>query len=297
MKGLIPGILVLFLTVSTSAAVAQETDNLRVFAYEPICSDYVLGYSIDLMAEGRLVGHPEKTCNLNVDYSECSTTLSTTLCRVRVQLREWQSCVEEKAKEKLDTTCSWFAESAPLDTPVGSVSVAPNGSGLVAEKCFSEAVAALRERMTILLSPSISPNEQQMALSFNDQLITSLKTHNEQTSSIVCGHYMNIAPSFPDLPTAKALRIALLTSRAAGENRENLFAILRLAFETDRTGINLSRESWFSCFTDLEVEFFVFRAPLDDLISEFEQTCDLFLDEETRADALQDFEEIRILRR
>lgn len=275
--------------LSVSSALPQETDNLRLFAYKPKCSDFILGYSINLMAEGRLVGHPEKSCNLNVDYSACSTTL----CRVGVQLREWQACVAEKATQKLETSCNWFSETAAIDTPVGTGADTPVGSGIVAERCFSEAVSALRERMTILLSPSISPEEQQIALSFNDQLIAALKSHNGMTSNIVCGQHMKVAESFPDLPTAKALRIALLSSHAAVENRSTLFAIMRLAFETSRANIKVPREGWYSCFVDLEVSFFVFRSNLDDLLVNFERTCALFLVEETQTEALQDFGEMK----
>lgn len=282
-------IFLLYYVLSTCAVNAQESDNLRLFAYQPNCTDFVLGYSVDLMAEGRLVGHPERSCALRVDYDGCATTL----CKVNRQLRQWQICVAEKAKEKLEATCSWNSETATLDAPVGSVSDAPIGSGPIAERCFRDASLALRERMTILLSPSIPPEEQLAALAFNDQLITSLKTHEGETSNILCGHHMNIGSSFPDLPTAKSLRIALLSSRAAIENREDLFALLRLSFETHRAEINLSREQWFACLTDLEVAHFVFGTPLDDLISGLNSTCKLFQDEATKDLALEDFEEMK----
>lgn len=281
--------LALFLSYLPSVE-AQETDNLRLFAYEPKCSDYILGYSIDLMAEGRLVGHPKQSCTVSVDYSNCTNTL----CRVGVQLRQWQTCVEEKAKEKLETNCRWNSEGAPLDVPVGSGSVDPVGSGPAAEECYDDAVSALRERMTILLSPSVPPEEQQIALSFNDQRIAILKNYDGKMSNVVCGVHMNLGKSFPDLPTTKALRIALLTARSEGAARQDLFSIIRLAFESDRIGINLPREAWFACFTDLEVEFFVYRRPINELISDFKTTCGLFLDDHTKMSAMLDFEAMRI---
>ena len=270
-----------------SSAVGQSRDRLDLFAYDPQCEDYIVGYSIGLLVEGRLVGRPSNLCELEVDLSGCVTTL----CKVHRQLAAWHDCTARIAKEGPRSTCDWQAEGTrTVAPPLAGGSVDESGE-VQASACFETAALLLRSHLQILLSPTISPDDQDAALDLNLEALEQLRRGDGKTFGIACGHHMAVDSRFPSLPAVKSLRLMIMAQATPEANRPTLFALARLAYEEGLGSRRLPRDLWFGCFVELEYQYFVARKGTDRLFLEPLKLCPTFsANKALRRDALRDLQ-------
>lgn len=283
-------LIVLFAVGFSTPIIGQTTDRLELFAYDPKCEDYVIGYSIGLMAEGRLVGGPSKLCKLDVDLSGCSTAL----CKVNRQLAAWHDCVAKHASPKGKAFCDWHSREFQMATPALGDYADAAGNSTSASFCFETAASLLRDHMTILLSPTLDPDDQDAALALNLEGLAQLKRSRGGTSGITCGHFMNVGPSFPTLTPVTSMRLMIMARATGDTERPTLYSLIRLAYEEALESRSLPRDLWFRCMLDLEYEYFVRSRNTKQLLVSPINYCSALRSDSTKtAAALRDLQETK----
>lgn len=257
-----------FACFSSDAARADE--SFEFMYYAPKLQDYVPGYSVELMKSGGLIGYPRKLSTCTPSSSNASTC-TTNMCRLSTQMQAWRACQEALAQEQrqsLPTQPSPGKGDPNARPATGGAATRPAAIDVSDRaKCFGYASDLLRQRILVLYSTHLSPDEIADALALIDDELNALQHSASRSYQVPCGMHISAADTFPRLTTPQLLRLFVMVKASSDTNRPKLIATARLAHERDLPTRTLSRETWHDCFVQLEYFVFVRSTATDDAAS------------------------------
>lgn len=264
--------------LSAPSALATE-----FFFYNPTPSDYVAGYSINLMKKGEVIGFPRAVSQCTEKAGEISSC-KTNFCKIRTLLAAWEVCRQKFASDKQDSfkidSGTGTAPNPPTPLKDPPTSWQPPAG---AKECFSTAADLTSKKIMITLSTQLTPEEIANLTSVIDSQLTELRKDGATIAQLPCQTFLAPAAGLPNLSAPQQVRLFALLALSTDAELRVMESLVRLAFDPTLSP-RVPRGLWLQCIAQAEFSVLLYRTPISKLLGAPSVLCPTFAYDSVLAD-------------